>query len=126
LRTLLAHRGGRVADFVDCAREFLLSHAKMPGPVLNAILFVQNDLAALRSRNLNHLFSCSDLSNAAAYLRLSPTTKIRLENQLDFWGTDLLLWCRDMRSARNLYKFLTKIARRDRVLYFLATVGALE
>jgi hypothetical protein len=44
-----ANRSGRVADPFDCARQFVFSNAKMPRPIFNVILMLDDDFAAVRT-----------------------------------------------------------------------------
>jgi hypothetical protein len=53
---LFAHRGGRVANPFDCARQLIFGNAKMPGPIFNMVLMLDNDFAAVRSCFTDHLF----------------------------------------------------------------------
>jgi hypothetical protein len=46
---LFANRGGRVANPFDCARQLNFGNAKMPGPIFNMVLMLDNDFAAVRS-----------------------------------------------------------------------------
>ena len=53
---LFPNRGGRVANPFDCARQLIFGNAKMPGPIFNMVLMVDNDFAAVRSCFTDHLF----------------------------------------------------------------------
>ena len=53
---LFANRGGRVANPFDCARQLIFGNAKMPGPIFNMVLMLDNDFAAVRSCFTDHLF----------------------------------------------------------------------
>jgi hypothetical protein len=53
---LFANGGGRVANPFDCARQLIFANAKMPGPIFNMVLMLDNDFAAVRSCFTDHLF----------------------------------------------------------------------
>jgi hypothetical protein len=53
---LFANCGGRVANPFDCARQLIFGNAKMPGPIFNMVLMLDNDFAAVRSCFTDHLF----------------------------------------------------------------------
>jgi hypothetical protein len=53
---LLPNCGGRVANPFDCARQLIFGNAKMPGPIFNVVLVLDNDFAAVRSCFTDHLF----------------------------------------------------------------------
>jgi hypothetical protein len=43
------NRSGRIANPFDCARQLVFGHTKMPRPIFNMILMLDNDFAAVRS-----------------------------------------------------------------------------
>jgi hypothetical protein len=53
---LFANSGGRVANPFDCARQLIFGNAKMPGPIFNMVLMLDNDFAAVRTCFTDHLF----------------------------------------------------------------------
>jgi hypothetical protein len=53
---LFPNCGGRVANPFDCARQLIFGNAKMPGPIFNIVLMLDNDFAAVRSCFTDHLF----------------------------------------------------------------------
>jgi hypothetical protein len=53
---LFPNCGGRVANPFDCARQLIFGNAKMPGPIFNMVLMLDNDFAAVRSCFTDHLF----------------------------------------------------------------------
>jgi len=53
---LFANRSGRVANRFDCARQLIFGHVKMPRPIFNMILTLDNDFAAVRGDFTDHLF----------------------------------------------------------------------
>jgi hypothetical protein len=53
---LFPNCGGRVANPFDCARQLIFGNAKMPGPIFNMVLTLDNDFAAVRSCFTDHLF----------------------------------------------------------------------
>jgi hypothetical protein len=53
---LFPNRGGRVANPFDCARQLIFGNAKMPGPIFNMVLMLDNDFAAVGSCFTDHLF----------------------------------------------------------------------
>jgi hypothetical protein len=53
---LFANCGSRVADPFDCARQLIFGNAKMPGPIFNMVLMLDNDFAAVRTSFTDHLF----------------------------------------------------------------------
>src|SRR6202008_2779391 len=44
---LFPNRGGRVANPFDCARQLIFGNAKMPAPIFNMVLMLDNDFAAV-------------------------------------------------------------------------------
>ena len=53
---MFANRSGRVANRFDCARQLIFGHVKMPRPIFNMILTLDNDFAAVRGDFTDHLF----------------------------------------------------------------------
>jgi len=51
---LFPNRGGRVANRFDCASQLIFGHAKMPRPIFNVILTLDNDLASVRTDFTDH------------------------------------------------------------------------
>ena len=54
---MFANRSGRVADLFDCPRQLVFGNAKMPRPIFNVILVLDNDLAAVRTDFTDHFFA---------------------------------------------------------------------
>jgi hypothetical protein len=53
---LFPNCGGRVANPFDCARQLIFGNAKMPAPIFNLVLMLDNDFAAVRICFTDHLF----------------------------------------------------------------------
>jgi hypothetical protein len=53
---LFPNCGGRVANPFDCARQLIFGDAKMPGPIFNMVLVLDNDFAPVRTYFTDHLF----------------------------------------------------------------------
>jgi hypothetical protein len=92
---LFTNRSGRVAYTLDCARQLVFGHAKMPRPIFNVVLMLNNDFAAVRSECLtDHLSSLAISKNglAAGSFRLREIRQITHGRRLvalvrgNFWG----------------------------------------
>jgi hypothetical protein len=51
---LFPNRSGRVANSFDCARQLILGHTKVPRPIFNMVLTLDNDFAAVRTDFIDH------------------------------------------------------------------------
>ena len=76
---LFANRGGRVTNPLDRARQLVLSHAKMPRPIFNVILMLDNDFAAVRGDCLSdHVFTNLAVSeNGVAVSSFRPVEYVK-------------------------------------------------
>jgi hypothetical protein len=70
---LFPNRGGRVANRFDCASQLIFGHAKMPRPIFNVILTLDNDFTSVRTDFTDHFCTKNgDTETASCTNSLGP------------------------------------------------------